>query len=269
MMLYCTILRPYVGGETIGVMEKGKIDGVDRLSVRKRPPSLPIMHQWWGKLLFMHWPVPAESLRTQIPEPLTIDTFDGLAWIGITPFTIWGVRPTFAPPLPSLSESHELNVRTYVHLDGVPGVWFFSLDANNAVAVLGARLAFHLPYFNARMSLKRRDRTICFASRRVHRSAAPVEFEAVWVVGERLGEAQPGSLDFFLIERYCLYAARGDKLYRARIFHLPWSLHTAQLLSCRSTMIEAQGLPSPGAAPLLHQQGESLQVQIWPPARVQ
>jgi hypothetical protein len=103
---------------------------------------------------------------------------------------MWGVRPAFTPPLPYLSESHELNVRTYVHLDGVPGVWFFSLDANNAVAALGARVAFHLPYFNARMSLEQRDRITYFASRRVHRREAPAEasaeFEAVWTVAEKL-----------------------------------------------------------------------------------
>ena len=102
------------------------------------------MYQSWGKLLFMHWPVPAESLRPLIPQPLAIDTHDGIAWVGITPFTMWSVRPVFAPVLPYLSESHELNVRTYVHLDGVPGVWFFSLDANNAIAILEARLAFRV-----------------------------------------------------------------------------------------------------------------------------
>ncbi len=250
-------------------MEREPPDGViDRLSVRARPPGSPIMHQCWGKLLFMHWPVPAESLRPLIPESLIIDTYDGVAWVGITPFTMWGVRPVFAPALPLLSESHELNVRTYVHLDGVPGVWFFSLDANNAVAALGARLAFHLPYFKARMSLERRDRTIYFASRRTHRRAAPAEFEAAWTVGDGLGETQPGSLDFFLIERYCLYSARGERLYRARIFHRPWPLHAARLLKCRSTMIESQGLASPDGEPLLHQQGEPLRVMVWPPRRV-
>jgi len=132
----------------------------------------------------MHWPVPVDLLRPLIPEPLSVDTYDGHAWVGITSFTMWGVRAAFTPPLPCLSESHELNVRTYVHLDGVPGVWFFSLDANNAVTALGARTVVHLPYFNARMSLERRDRTIYFASRRAHRRAAPAEFEAVWTVGE-------------------------------------------------------------------------------------
>jgi uncharacterized protein YqjF (DUF2071 family) len=226
------------------------------------------MHQHWGSLLFMHWPVPADLLRPLIPDPLAIDTHDGLAWVGITPFTMWGVRPAFAPPLPLLSESHELNVRTYVHLDGVPGVWFFSLDANNAVAALGARVAFHLPYFKARMSLERRDRTIHFACRRVHQRAATAEFEAVWAVGEKLPRCEPGSLEFFLIERYCLYSARGGRLYRVRILHEPWPLHAARLLSFRSTMIEAQGLPSPGGGPLLHQQGQPLKVRVWPKTRV-
>lgn len=241
---------------------------IDRLSVRACPPGRPIMYQSWGKLLFMHWPVPAESLRPLIPEPLVIDTFDGNAWIGITPFTMWDVRPVLTPPLPVLSRSHELNVRTYVHLDGVPGVWFFSLDANNPLAALGARLAFHLPYFTARMSLEQRDRTIHFTSGRTRLHAAPAEFEAAWTVGDKLAQPEPGSLDFFLIERYCLYAARGDNLYRARIFHRPWPLCRAHLLSCRSTMLETQGLPSPKGDPLLHQQDEPLRVRVWPRVRV-
>lgn len=226
------------------------------------------MYQSWGELLFMHWPIPADLLRPLVPDRLVIDTFDGSAWIGLTPFTMWDVRPVLAPALPVLSRSHELNVRTYVHLDGVPGVWFFSLDANNAIAALGARLAFHLPYFRARMDLTRQDLTIYFTSRRTHRHAAPAGFDAAWTVGDRLPQSQPGSLEFFLTERYCLYSARADALYRARIFHRPWPLHRARLLSCRSTMIESQGLPPPGGAPLLHQQGEPLRVGIWPPVRV-
>jgi uncharacterized protein len=241
---------------------------IDRLSVRGRPPGRPIMYQWWGKLLFLHWAVPADWLRPLIPEPLAIDTFGGLAWVGVTPFTMWGVRPTFLPPVPILSWSHELNVRTYVHLDGVPGVWFFSLDANNRPAVLGARLAFGLPYFHARMSLEQRGRTLRFASRRAHSRAAPAEFEATWTVGDELPQPEPGSLDFFLIERYCLYSVRAEKLYRVQIFHRPWPLHAARLSSFRSTMIEAQGLPSPGGEPLVHQQGEPLRVRVWSPVRV-
>ena len=248
--------------------KKEPLGDVDRLSVPGRPSGWPIMYQSWEKLLFLHWSLPSELLRPLIPDPLAIDTFGGAAWVGITPFTMWGVRPVFLPALPLLSESHELNVRTYVHLDGVPGIWFFSLDASNTIAALGARLTFHLPYFNARMSLEQRERTMYFTSRRTHPQAAPAEFEAVWTVGKRLPRSAPGSLEFFLTERYCLYSARGDALYRTRIFHRPWPLHGAHLASFRSTMIEAQGLPSPMSDPLLHQQGEPLRVRVWPLSRV-
>jgi uncharacterized protein len=120
-----------------------RLPGVDdRLSMRERPAKAPIMYQSWGKLLFMHWQMSAEALRRLIPSRLSIDTFDGKAWAGLTPFTIWDARPILMPPLPWLSDFHELNVRTYVHLDGVPGVWFFSLDANSMAAVIGARTFF-------------------------------------------------------------------------------------------------------------------------------
>jgi uncharacterized protein len=131
-------------------------------------------------------------------------------------------------------------------------------------------LTFHLPYFHARMSLERRNRTLRFVSRRTRLHAAPAGFEAVWTVGDRFPPSEPGSLRFFLTERYALYSARRDALYRARIFHPPWPLHEADLLSCRSTMLESQGLPSTGEgdAPLLHRQGEPLKVKVWPRVRV-
>jgi uncharacterized protein YqjF (DUF2071 family) len=237
---------------------------VDRLSIRERPAGWPLMRQWWGKLLFMHWAIDAERLRPLIPKRLTIDTFEGVAWIGVVPFTMWGIRPSFTPPVPGTSAFHELNVRTYVHYEGVPGVWFFSLDANSALAVWGARTFVHLPYFNARISLEQQADTISYSSTRTHRNASPAEFEATWKIGERIQTTEPGSLEFFLTERYCLYAARGDeKLYRLRIFHPPWPLREASLSSFHSTMIEAQGLPTPAGEPLLHY-AEELKVDIWP-----
>jgi hypothetical protein len=241
-------------------------DGIDRLSILERPDSMPIMHQNWGKLLFMHWPIEIEVLRPLIPERLSIDTFEGEAWIGITPFTMWGVRPVFTPPVPFLSELHETNVRTYVHLDGVPGVWFFSLDANSALAVTGARTLYHLPYFNAEIDLEEEDAAIDY---RLSRSDEPhAELEARWTIGEPLPESEPGSLDFFLTERYCLYAEDSSRqLYRARIHHAPWPLQDAELDSLRSTMIESQGLPTPEGEPLLHY-AEALAVDIWPLKKV-
>lgn len=237
---------------------------VDRLTIRTRPGGLAIMHQNWGKLLFMHWPIPAELLRPLIPQRLTIDIFEGQAWIGIVPFTMWDIRafPPLIPALPGLSRFHELNVRTYVHLNGVPGVWFFSLDAAHALAVYAARTFFHLPYFNARMRLDQNEQTIFYSSHRAHKNAPPAEFEATWKMGQPLPQSEPDTLQFFLTERYCLYAAHKGKIYRCRIFHQPWPLQQAQVLSSRSTMIESLGLPTPHGEPLLHY-AEEVNVDIW------
>lgn len=225
------------------------------------------MRQWWGKLLFMHWPIDVEILRPLIPSSLTIDTFEGQAWIGVVPFTMWGVRSPFVPPIPGLSAFHELNVRTYVHYDGVPGVWFFSLDANSAPAVWAARTYVHLPYFNARIRLEQRDESITYSSTRTRSGAPPAMLETRWNIGDRIDQSTPGSLPFFLTERYCLYAARRDKLYRMRIFHAAWSLQQATLSSCSSSMVEALGVPSPHGEPLLHYANE-LKVDIWPLVKV-
>jgi uncharacterized protein YqjF (DUF2071 family) len=246
-------------------MKKEKLTDLDRLAVRERPEGQPIMHQDWGKLLFMHWRIREESLRPLIPERLKIDTFDGSAWIAITPFTMWDIRalPPYLPPVPGLSSMHELNVRTYVHLDGVPGVWFFSLDANSSVAVVTARTFFHLPYFNAEMELEESGKTIVYSSHRTERDASAAEFDATWKIGETIPYSHPGSLEFFLTERYCLYAAHKQKLYRCRIYHQPWPLQKAELSALDSTMIESHGLPTPEDAPLLHY-AEEVNVDIWP-----
>ena len=215
----------------------------------------------------MHWPIDAELLRPLIPQRLEIDTFEGRAWIGVVPFTMWGVRPVFVPPMPGVSAFHELNVRTYVHHRGVPGVWFFSLDANNALAVWAARTFVHLPYFNAEIILKQTDNTIEYSSRRTRKGASPALLETKWTILDAIDETEPDSLPFFLTERYCLYAARHDKLYRMRVFHRPWPLQNATLSTCNSTMVDAVGVPSPGGEPLLHY-AEELTVDIWPMVKI-
>jgi uncharacterized protein len=235
----------------------------DRAAARVRPEGSPVMYQSWGDLLFLHWQMPEELLRKHIPARLDVDTFEGRAFVGVSPFTLWGVRPVFVPPVPFLSEFHEVNVRTYVHLDGVPGVWFFSLDANSVAAVTGARAFYRLPYFNARIERERAGETTLYSASRTDSEGAPAEFEARWDVGADQPEAEPGTLDFFLTERYCLYAADGDKLYRARIHHKPWPLHDARLRSYRSTMVDAAGLGHPAGEPLVHH-GGPVDVEVWP-----
>jgi uncharacterized protein YqjF (DUF2071 family) len=236
---------------------------IDRLALRTRPSGPSLMHQYWGKLLFMHWAIDAELLRPLIPSPLSIDTFDGQAWIGVVPFTMWGIRASFLPPIPGTNAFHELNVRTYVHFKGLPGVWFFSLDAANSLAVWGARTFYYLPYFNAEMSLAQEGSRIEYASTRHDPRGTPAELRAAWTIGEPLPQAQPGSIEFFLTERYCLYSYHREQLYRSRIFHEPWPLRSATIDSYQSAMIESLGIPEPAGEPLLHY-AESIGVGIWP-----
>lgn len=243
-------------------MHRDSTKPIDRHAIRARPAGPPIMYQCWGKLLFMHWALPVEVLRPFISPRLEIDTFAGKAWIAVTPFTIWDARPVFTPPLPWLSDFHELNVRTYVHLDGVPGVWFFSLDANSLVAVLAARTFFHLPYHYAQIDLRQAGKAIFYRLRREDQAVA-ANFEAEWRIENKLLHALPDTLEFFLVERYCLYTEQEKKLYRSRIFHPSWPLQNAELLAYQSSMIEAQGLPTPNGEPLVHY-AEALEVEIWP-----
>ena len=125
-------------------------------------------------------------MQPLIPSRLRLDTFEGRAWVSVAPFTMWGMRPIFFPPLPILSQSHELNVRTYVNMEDVPGVWFFSLDASNALAVFGARPALGLPYFQAHMRLQERQAAIHFTSTRMHPGAPAAQFEGTWSRGQSL-----------------------------------------------------------------------------------
>jgi len=234
---------------------------VDRLDVRHRPKGQPVMHQDWQKLLFMHWRIDPVLLRPHIPSRLQIDTYGDSAWIAITPFTMSDIRafPPFVPPVPGLDSMEELNVRTYVHYNGVPGVWFFSLDANNRALVLGARTFFHLPYYNADMRIDGKSK-IKYRSKRVDEPAAA--FKAHWTVGKSLPKSQPGSREFFLTERYVLYTEFEGEIYRARIHHEPWELYHAELTEFASSMLEPKLIPQPKTQPILHH-AEYASVDLW------
>jgi uncharacterized protein len=243
-------------------MNNTNVLDVDRLAARHKPDGAPIMHQNWGKLHLMHWRINEEILRPRIPADLQIDTFGGSAWIAITPFTMWDVRPfpPLIPAMPGLSSMHELNVRTYVHLDGVPGVWFFSLDTNNSIAAFGARTFFHLPYYSAEIGLEEFDDVISYQLSRDEKP--PAEFSAAFNVGKKLPPSRPGSLEFFLTERYVLYTESGGELYRARIHHQPWPLQASEVQSYSSTMLEANGIVAPNTEPLVHY-AEEVNVDVW------
>lgn len=223
------------------------------------------MRQTWSKLLFAHWPVPAEAVAPLLPPGLTLETWDGSAWLGLVPFRMEGVRLRGLPPLPGTSTFPELNVRTYVSAGGKPGVWFFSLDATSLPAVLAARVTFRLPYYAAHMRCDAHNDAIIYASRRRHRSAPPAELAARYrPVGSDFSP-RPGTLEYFLTERYCLYATGASgRLLRADITHAPWRLQPAEAEMSANTMAAAIGIALPNTALLLHYSARQEALAWWP-----
>jgi len=204
----------------------------------------------WRDLLFMHWRIPVGSLRDLVPSALEIDTWEGDAWLGVVPFRMAGVRLRWLPPLPGLSAFPELNVRTYVTVEDRPGIWFFSLDAASRSTVAAARRLFHLPYHHARMSCRERGGWIRYESRR---TAGDARLAMRYRPAGSERNAAPGSLERFLVERYCLYAAdRGGGLHRGEIDHAPWTIQDAEAELETHTLPEALGLRLPEEFPLLH-----------------
>ncbi|MCC7023736.1 MAG: DUF2071 domain-containing protein [Thermomicrobiales bacterium] len=229
-------------------------------------PSRPwIIGQSWRDLLFAHWRVPASTLRPMVPAGLEIDTFDGEAWVGVIPFRISHIAPRGVPHRLALAFP-ELNVRTYVTARGKPGVWFFSLDAASLLAVIGARLAFHLPYFWASMEIGADGEWIPFQSRRRLSGRRTVFAGRYRPIGP-IFRAAPGSLEESLTARYCLYAAdcRG-RLFRAEIQHEPWPLQAAEAEIAANSMADAHGIGLDGR-PLLHF-ARGLDVVTWWPERL-
>jgi uncharacterized protein YqjF (DUF2071 family) len=228
------------------------------------------MAQVWSDLLFAHWPVPPDTLRDQIPPGLTIETFAGTAWLAVVPFRMSGVRLRLTPAVPRLSAFPELNVRTYVSDGWRPGVWFFSLDAGNPLAVAVARRWYHLPYFLARMEIGPGPGVaqIVYTSTRTHRGAPPAVLRAAYRPSGPPFNALPGSLEHFLVERYCLYTVtpRG-RLLRAEVDHPPWDLQIAEAEIRANTMAAASGLTLPDGPPLLHF-ARRQEVVAWSPRPV-
>jgi len=234
-----------------------------------RPWPLPdgpwLQGQTWCDLLFAHWSLSPDVLRPAIPAELPIDTFDGRAWIAVTPFEVRGLRMRGTAPLPRVSRFAETNVRTYTTVGGKPGIYFLSLDAGSRLAVAAARRTYRLPYFRADMAIDRTGDQIVYRSRR---SSAP---EASLGVRYRPTGAvfrpRPGTLEHFLTERYCLYTRDGrGQLRRAEIHHPPWPLQQACADFSANTMTITRGI-EPAGEPLLHFSARQ-DVLIWPLAPV-
>jgi uncharacterized protein YqjF (DUF2071 family) len=174
------------------------------------------------------------------------------------------VCPRGLPPLPYLSQSREINVRTYVIVENIPGVYFFSLDANNPIAVWLARMIFHLPYFNARIRIQRKGGSFHYYSQRTHSPAHSGVFSATYRPISSVYQAQRGTLEYWFIERYCLYTVvEQNKVFRANIHHKPWPLQQAEAEILHNSLASADGLHLPDTPPLLHY-ADKQEVLVWP-----
>ncbi len=202
----------------------------------------------WADIAFAHWRIPASQLRPLVPDDLEIDLHDGNAWVGLIPFRMESCRFRGVPPLPGIRDFLECNVRTYVRHRGVPGVWFFSLDAESRLPVIGGRLMWGLNYRLARFQRSFEGDTIRY---RLDRNKGDGSGGLDWTPGTRLPPPEPGSLEYFLVERYHLYSMRRGRLIRGRVDHDPWELRSASAEKIDPGLVEAAGIEVRGE-PVMH-----------------
>lgn len=233
-----------------------------------RPSGFPVMKQRWAELGFFHWPFDPEIIAARLPEGLHVDTFDGKAWMGVVPFLMQRIRPVGLPPLPWLSWFHELNLRTYVHDEnGNPGVWFFSLDCNQPLAVEVARNIFHLPYEHARMSSEISDENIHYRCLRKNNPLPEAVHE--YRRPQNPTPAEPDSLEWFLVERYSLFSTnKKGEIFNGRVHHSPYRIEQMPFATCPTTAFALNGFPEPTTPPVSMLSASPVDVSVFPLKRL-
>ncbi len=233
-----------------------------------RPDGKPAGTQNWRELLFSHWTVPLDALRALVPAELELDLWDGRAYVGAVPFLMRDVKPRILPRTFAL-DFLELNIRTYVHYRGRPGVYFFSLEASSWLAVKVARWGWGLPYFHATMVHAVDAGVTTFESRRKDR-ASP-SHHARYRPGAHLGPSQPGTLAYFLLERYLLFTVKRGRVYEGQVHHVPYPAQEVELLELTDGLVAATGLPDPGRPPDVVHYAAGVDVEVfgpWPVSHV-
>lgn len=245
-------------------------DEPQRLSARLRPAGRPVMDQQWRDLLFLHWEYSPPAIQATLPDGLFVDTFAGKAYLGVVPFFMRNIRPRLFPSVPGVSSFMELNLRTYVHdRAGNPGVWFYSLDANQWLAVKIARRFFHLPYEHAAMKASRTsDGRIRYESRRLGAQADGSSCVFEYAPGPELPAAVPGSLEFFLVERYRLYSQAPKGLRSGHVFHPPYPLCRADVTAWDEHLLALGGFAPPHRPPDHCIMSPGVNVIVFPLAQV-
>lgn len=252
---------------------------IDRHYWTMRPDKLPVvMKQSWKNLLFLHWAVDPSIIQNTLPPGLHVDTFNGKAYVGVVPFEMHNVRPSHGPGLGKFSSFQELNLRTYVvSNDGCPGVWFYSLDAASLLAVIGARLLFHLPYFHARMNLQWTEcngQLEChYQSRRWLSHYGVESFDSGSYFQYRRNSelsAHPivdqTSLEYFLVERYILFSWDSDNqiIKRGRVWHHPYQVTNADVIHCHTDLLAQHNFPGNSSSPEHVLFSKGVDVNIYP-----
>ncbi len=232
---------------------------IDRITPTQRPAEPIRGYQKWRSLLFLHWPVPVDALRKLVPASLEIDTFDGLAYVGVVPFSMLGVRPGWWPAAWAF-DFLETNVRTYVVRNGQPGVYFFSLDAANGLAVWAARQFWGLPYYHATMSLEKTDHEVHYQTTRRGTGA---KHHVRYHIGEPLEPSHPDSLEFFFLERYLLFLERRGTLYSGQVHHTPYPAQRAEVLAIEDSLLAAAGIDACPQSPAFAHYSPGVDVEIY------
>ena len=217
------------------------------------PVRWPVMYQTWSWITFLHWSYPPAVVQRLLPGSLEVQTFQGRAWVGLTPFFLQDLRTPISPALPWFTSFPETNVRTYVHgPDGREGLWFFSLDAARLEPVLAARSTYALPYMWSRMAVERDGSTVRYRSHRRWPGSLPAVSRITVAVGEPLEPQALGEFDHYLTARWQLYTTFGPLLARSNVEHERWPLFRANVRDLEQSLLAAAGLPAPNGDPVVH-----------------